>query len=376
MPLASTFLAEFTSLTSFFLLLSVMPMLAAAASARSSGAGLITGSLLAGTVTAEAVAAAVINRFGYRMVIAAGAFLLGAPALAMLAPEPQVVMVSVGLVRGLGFGLCGVATGALTATLLPPERRGEGLGLLGVVSGIPAVVALPTGVWLAGHHLAAVAAAMAATVGLLPLAVVRWLPRGRRTLHAARATPVPGGRTAGTALRLPLIFAAVTAAAGVLDSFLPIVKEVPTNLCSAALLVQAVTATLSRWQAGRRGDRHGHARLLVPALAAAALGMAALALPGSPAMLFAGMALFGAGFGVLENATFALLIEQLPEAKASALWNLAYDAGYGAGPAAFGLLCVRTGYPAAFALTGTLILTAVPVALRERKAAASAARPV
>jgi len=82
--------------------------------------------------------------------------------------------------------------------------------------------------------------------------------------------------------------------------------------------------------------------------------------PGSPVAVFAGMAAFGAGFGVLESATFALLIEQLPEAKASALWNLAYDAGYGAGPAVFGLICVRTGYPAAFALTGALILGRSP----------------
>jgi hypothetical protein len=29
-------------------------------------------------------------------------------------------------------------------------------------------------------------------------------------------------------------------------------------------------------------------------------------------VIFAGMVLFGAGFGVIENATFALLIEQLP----------------------------------------------------------------
>ncbi|HMG64131.1 MAG TPA: hypothetical protein VK599_14385, partial [Streptosporangiaceae bacterium] len=56
----------------------------------------------------------------------------------------------------------------------------------------------------------------------------------------------------------------------------------------------------------------------------------------------------------------------------SALWNLAYDAGYGAGPAVFGLICVRTGYPAAFALTGALILAAVPVALRQRKAVENA----
>jgi MFS family permease len=176
-------------------------------------------------------------------------------------------------------------------------------------------------------------------------------------------------------LRLPLIFAAATVAAGVLDSFLPLVKGIPSNLASAALLVQAITATLSRWQAGKRGDRYGHARLLMPTLAVAALGLAAIMLPGSPAALFAGMALFGAGFGVLENATFALLIEQLPEATASARWNLAYDAGYGAGPAVFGLLVVRTGYPAAFGLTGALVLAVIPLARRERKAAARVAPP-
>ena len=376
-PLAATFAAEFTTLTSFFLLLSAMPMLAAAAGAGSSGAGLITGSLLLGTVAAEAVAAAAIGRFGYRMVLAAGAVLLGAPALAMLTREPQAVMLSVSVVRGVGFGLCGVVTGALTATLLPPERRGEGLGLLGIVSGVPAIAALPAGIWLAGHHLAVVAAAMATAAGLLPLAVIRWLPGGREARVTADARPVRGGRggrgagpMAGGALRLPLIFAAATIAAGVLDSFLPLARGIPANLSSAALLVQAIIATLSRWQAGKHGDRYGHARLLIPALTVAALGMAAMMMLGSPAAVFAGMVLFGAGFGVIENATFALLIEQLPEAKASAWWNFAYDAGYGAGPAGFGLVCVRTGYPVAFALTGALVLAVVPAAAREVKAGA------
>jgi predicted MFS family arabinose efflux permease len=370
-PLAVTFLAEFTSLTSFFLLLSVMPMLAAAAGTGSSGAGLITGSLLLGTVAAEAVAAAAIGRFGYRTVLAAGAVLLGAPALAMLVRQPQAVMVSVSVARGFGFGLSGVVTGALTAKLLPPERRGEGLGLLGVVSGVPAIVALPAGVWLAGHHLAAAAAAMAATAALLLLVAIRWLPAGReaRNTGRPRAARSPRRMAATAALRLPLIFAAATIAAGTLDSFLPLAKGIPSNLASAALLVQAITATLSRWQAGKHGDRYGHTRLLIPALAVAALGMAAMIVLGSPVVIFAGMVLFGAGFGVIENATFALLIEQLPEAKASALWNLAYDAGYGAGPALFGLICVSTGYPAAFGLTGVLILATLPAAWRERKAA-------
>ena len=176
------------------------------------------------------------------MVLAAGVVLLGAPALAMLAREPQAVMMSVSLVRGLGFGLCGVVTGTLTARLLPPGRRGEGLGLLGIVSGVPAIAALPAGVWLAGHHLAAAAAAMAATAGLLPLAAIRWLPGGREARRGDRAGRMPGarncGRMAGAALRLPLIFAAATIAAGVLDSFLPLAKGIPSSLASAALLVQ------------------------------------------------------------------------------------------------------------------------------------------
>jgi MFS family permease len=341
-------------------------MLAAAAGASSSGAGLITGSLLLGTVAAEAAAGAGIRRFGYRAVLAAGAALLGLPALALIPREPQAVMMAVSFVRGLGFGLCGVTTGALTARLIPPARRGEGLGLLGLVSGIPAVVALPAGVWLAGHHLAAAVAGVAAVAGLLPLTAIRWLPgRGEaRSLPPAARTRAPGA-----ALRLPLIFGACTIAAGVLDSFLPLAQGVSSSLCSAALLIQAITATLSRWQAGRYGDRYGHARLLIPALIVAAAGLVAMMGLASPAAIFAGMAAFGAAFGVLENTTFVLLIEHLPEARASTLWNLAYDAGYGAGPAVFGLFAARTGYPVAFALTGVLVLAVLPAARRERATA-------
>ena len=55
----------------------------------------------------------------------------------------------------------------------------------------------------------------------------------------------------------------------------------------------------------------------------------------SPAAVIAGMCLFGIGFGICQNATFALMIDRMPPSgvgTASALWNLAYDAGYGAGP--------------------------------------------
>jgi predicted MFS family arabinose efflux permease len=287
------------------------------------------------------------------------------------------------VVRGFGFGLCTVMTGALTAALLPPERRGEGLGLFGIVATAPGIVALPAGVWLADHLGMATVVGLTAASALIPLAVFPWLSGGADRPAAARpSTGRPDGLLSGLRragqLRPFLIFAASTVAGGVVVSFLPLAAGMSGNVAAAGLLAQALTATVSRWWAGRRGDRSGHGRLLVPALAIASLGMVTMIWLASPAAVIAGMCLFGTGFGICQNATFALMLDRMPPSgagPASALWNLAYDAGYGAGPAAFGLVVNHTGYPAAFALTAVLMLAAVPLARRERATPASTPPP-
>jgi len=396
-PLALVFLSEFCALTSFYLMLSVTPMYAAAAGAGTTGAGLVTGVLLLGTVAAELGAAILMRRFGYWAMLLAGALLLGVPALALLPGGSLAVIVTVSVVRGFGFGMCTVMTGALTAALLPPERRGEGLGLFGVVATAPGIVALPAGVWLAGHLGMAAVAGLTAASALVPLAAfplmsggagrrpaaTRHQPTGTRRQPAAAdpGSERPDGLLSG--LRRPgqlrpfLIFAASTVAGGVVVSFLPLAAGVSGNVAAAGLLAQALTATIGRWWAGRRGDRSGHARLLVPALAIASVGMTTMIWLASPVAVLAGMSLFGIGFGIVQNATFVLMIDRMPPSglgTASALWNLAYDAGYGAGPALFGLIVMHTGYPAAFALTAALMLAALPTARWERSAAASRPR--
>ncbi len=384
-PLALVFLSEFCALTSFYLMLSVTPMYAAAVGAGNTGAGLVTGVLLLGTVAAELAAPMLMRRFGYWAMLLTGALLLGVPALALLPGGSLAVIVTVSVVRGFGFGLCTVMTGALTAALLPPERRGEGLGLFGLVATAPGIVALPAGVWLAGHLGMATVAGLTAASALVPLAAFPLLSGGARRRPAATRPGsgrpdglLSGLRRAGQ-VRPFLIFAASTVAGGVVVSFLPLAAGVSGNVAAAGLLAQALTATLSRWWAGRRGDRSGHARLLIPGLAIASSGMLTMIWLASPAAVIAGMCLFGMGFGICQNATFVLMIERMPPSgagTASALWNLAYDAGYGAGPAAFGLLVSHTGYPGAFALTAVLMIAAVPLARRERATAhGAAARP-
>jgi predicted MFS family arabinose efflux permease len=364
--LALAFAASFGATTSFYLLLSVVPMYAVAIGAGGVGAGLATGTLMASTVATELVTPRLVARFGYRAVLAGGLVLLGAPALALPGSKGMATILLVCAVRGVGFAIAVVVAGALVASLVPPERRGEGLGVSGIVVGVPAVIALPLGVWLvgrAGYTAVFVAGALAA---LAALAAVHGLP-GRQPEPERPLGMLAGLRTPALA-KPSIVFAATTMAAGAVVTFLPIaVGHTAGNLVAVALLVQPATATLTRWWAGRYGDHHGAARLLAPAVVVSALGVAAQVLIASPAAMVIGMVVFGAGFGVAQNTSLFLMFDRVPASgygAVSAVWNIAYDGGFGVGAAGFGLLIGPVGYPVGFAITAGLLLAALPLARR------------
>ena len=206
------------------------------------------------------------------------------------------------IVRGAGFAIVTVAGGALTASMIPPDRRGEGLALTGVVSGVPALVSLPLGVWASVRWGFGPVFAATAAAALLALVTVPALPehqaaadRGHGVLSMMRS---PG------LIRPALLFSASTMAAGVLVTFLPLaIAARSAAVVTVALFAQPAAATVARMGAGRIGDRHGHARLLRPGIVLCAVGMAALAATRTPALVIGGAAVFGAGFGLLQNAT-------------------------------------------------------------------------
>ncbi|WP_024935805.1 MULTISPECIES: MFS transporter [Actinomadura] len=367
--LALVFAAAFSMLTGFFLLFSVVPMYAAAGGAGGVGAGAATGALMLTTVLAELSLPRLLTWFGHRRVLAVGILLLGLPALALPLSSSMVTITAVSLVRGLGFAVAVVVTGALVAVLVPAERRGEGLGLFGIVAGVPSLLALPLGVWLAGRVGYTPVFVAGAAFALAALAALPGLPRviGAPDAEADRPFGIAAGLRSAALLRPAVAFAATAMAAGVLVTFLP--DAVPGGVAAAALFVQPAAATLSRWWAGRVGDRHGAGRLLPPAVAAAASGIALLFLVPHPAAVFASMALFGAGFGVAQNASMAVMFERAPASgygTVSALWNIGFDGGMGVGGVAFGLAAAQTGYPVAFALTAGVMFLALPLTVSRR----------
>jgi predicted MFS family arabinose efflux permease len=83
------------------------------------------------------------------------------------------------------------------------------------------------------------------------------------------------------------------------------------------------------------------------------------------------MALFGAGFGTLQNITLVLMFERIRArdyGSVSAIWNIAFDAGTGFGAAALGLVAQYAGFGAAFSITSAFVLaTLVFVSFEARK---------
>ncbi|GAA3818190.1 MFS transporter [Streptomyces coacervatus] len=369
-PLLLRFVSLIGASISFFLLLSVVPA-HAAETGGGGAAGLATGSLMLATVLGELITPRLVARHGYRAPLMAGLFLLGAPALVLTASGSTAWIVAVCLARGLGFAFTIVAGGALTASLIPAERRGEGLAVVGVVSGVPSLIGLPLGLWLVGRvgygpvAVTGGAAALAAIVSVLGLPD-RPAPSG----ESNESVGVLRGLRTGALLRPVVVFATTATAAGILVTFLPLaVPSASASVVTVALFVQPAAATVSRWAAGRHGDRHGSARLVLPGLLLSAAGVLVVAATGSAVAVVTGTALFGAGFGIAQNATLTLMYARVSASSygtVSALWNLAYDGGMGVGAAAFGVLAGLAGYAWAFAATSVLMLGALAPALRDR----------
>jgi predicted MFS family arabinose efflux permease len=366
--LVRVLVADFGALTGFFLLLSVLPGYVVAHGASSGGAGLTTAALMAATVAAELVIPRIVTRCGYRATLAVGLVLLGAPALVLPALTDLTAVVAVCAVRGLGFAVTVVVCGALVATLVPEGRRGEGLGVLGLVAGAPAVIALPAGIWLVGVLGHPAVFVLAALTALLPILGLRGLPEPAPADAAAPAAGMAGALRTPELTRPTVVFTTTAVAAGVAVTFLPLaVPGWSGRLAALALLVHAATATAARWWAGRYGDRHGPTRLVVPGMAVTAAGLLVLAIGPEPAAVLVGAAVFGAGFGVVQSATMAVLLARVQPSGygvVSALWNLGYDAGYGIGAAGFGALVGATGFQAGWAILAVLVLAGLALARR------------
>jgi predicted MFS family arabinose efflux permease len=365
-PVVLLTLVAFAALFSFQLLISVVPLYADEAGGGSSGAGLATAAFMLSTVLTQIQMPRILRRVGYRLALAAGLLFIGVPALFYAYAATLVPILAVTLVRGVGFGIITVIFAALIVELAPPGRRGEALGLLGLAITLPTIFCNALGLWLVGRFGFEMAFLLGGASPLLGLAVI---PGIRSAASAGEDEQGDAGFFAGLGRaplrRIFILFATVTMTGGVVITFLPLAVHGSGVFSAAgALLVFGIASTVGRWWGGRFGDRRDPRLLLAPGLIVCAAGIAGL--PFGGALMLAGAALFGTGFGLLQNATLILMMRRVSKSEyglGSTLWNAAFDTGTGIGAFSFGLLISTIGFSWSFFICSAMVASALLLVL-------------
>ena len=175
-----------------------------------------------------------------------------------------------------------------------------------------------------------------AWLAALPVLAVPFVPglvrggAGPTTTRCRPRTPDGGPRCAAVAPSAVLFV--MTLAGGGVVTFLPI--ERPSGaLATAALLVVGRPARGARWPSGVLADRVGHRLLLPGALLWAPPGSSARPAACAPgdALVLAGAALFGVGYGAVQNLTlaaFARAGDGRGHRRPGAMWNAIVRRGH------------------------------------------------
>lgn len=360
-------------------MLSVVPLWSDDGGSGTAGAGAATGVTMGTTVAVQLCMPRLLRKFSLRAVFAVGAVLLGAPTFAYLLSSELLPVLTVSAVRGAGFGMVAVAGSALVAGLVTERKRGRAVGWYGIAVGLPQVVCLPLAVWGVEHWGYTAVFTASALLSVVAAPMIRAVSADTRQQGLG---PSPSGprRPDFTQKWRPLaspwiVLITVACALGGVTSFLPLVLE-EVDVAAAALFVLSATVIAGRWGAGWLSDGLGPGRLMVPSVLACAAGMAgfAAAAGGAPPWPVAttAAAVYGLGFGALQNDTLVVMFAQagpLGSGLASTAWNMAYDAGTGIGAAGVGLASGALTVAGAFAVAAVVIAAAAPLAWLSSRAA-------
>lgn len=357
------------ALFNFGLLASTVPLWVVDGGSGNVGAGAVTTVMMGATVAGQLCVNRLLRRFDLRQLLAAGAVLMGAPAAVHLFAADLVWVLGATALRGVGFGLAVVAGTALVAELTQVQIRGKALGVYGLAVGGPQLVGLPLGLWIAAQIGFAPVFVVAAAVAVLAAPLTWMMSPGRASPPRARKKPENAPKTSSRAgMNGPFtVMLAVSCGLGGILTFLPLALSSPLA-AAVGLPVMSTAMMAGRWITGVISDRWGVGRMLLPSTAAAAAGIAALAVAAETDVVVVavlGAGVYGLGFGGVQNDSVSVMFRRAGDgghSRASVVWNIGYDGGTGLGGAVVGLLSVWAGLSGAFAAAALLVALTLPLA--------------
>ena len=244
-----------------------------------------------------------VDRLGSRRLALAGLVVFSVGSIAGALAPTLPVLLCARVVQGVGAGLVSPAALAGAVSGFPPERRGTALGIWGAGSGVANLVGP-----LLGGLLTIGLGWRANWWALVPLALVAgaaiWalVPR---SVHDDESPELGGLRqrvVAAAALVATLTFMILIGTFFVAQEYLQDVRGYSALGAGAALVFVALLVALAAPLSGRLADARDERWPALAGFAAAALGLGALGLPGTPLHgppALPLLALVGFGLGML-----------------------------------------------------------------------------
>lgn len=345
----------------FYTLLEPLPRYMVRAGLADWEIGLVLGAFGAASLVGRPLAGLLVDRWGPRPALLAGALAMLAGAVAVPMFRQLWPLFALRLLQAAGYVAFSTAGTALVIRLTPPEARGRRLAIFGAAANVaitlvPALMgaalagAPATAAFYASGLLAALAGGLALRVGAPP--------------GAGAAAARPGGPLGR--LLLPMLASALVGVGfAAFFQFAPLLAERRGGLATGALYtIYGLGIIAARVLGGRLLDRWSIARTLALACALTAGGLGLLAPGGRPALAALAAALVAAGMGLSHPALLAHHAALLPAApgRASAAFYMGFDLGIGLGSALLGVVLQLAGLGGLYAAAALLTLGALPLA--------------
>ena len=363
-----------------FLALPVAPKVVEAASGRTSDAGLVTAVFSGFTVLTQLLMPRLLRSRLVRWAFVWSQLLIGVPAVVfMVAGDSVPALLIATAVRGVGFGIASVLSALVVTSMAPGGDRGRAFGYYGVAATVPGVFGSALGLFLEAEFGTSTAFAVVGLAGVLaataasgggPVAVAPDVP-GARALAALRLAGVRNPVLVGVLITLTF--------GGVL-SFAPLALA-ESGLGSATIffLLAGLARAAARWASGRGIDRLGPHRFLAPGAVLVVVGAFLLATGDSPATVTTSAVFYGAGYGLVQNASFLGMMDRAGPTNAgvvSTLWNLSIDGGVAIGGLLLGAVAAAGSIDLVFGLLPIIAGAAIPIAMWAARAASPEPRQI
>ena len=329
--------------------------------------GLAAGIFIIGMLFGRLVAGRFIDLFQPKYFLLGGIiFSIITVALYFTINSLLIIMI-VRLLHGVAFGFSSTATGAISSTIVPEERKGEGIGYYALSTTIAAAVGPFVGLEISGNlgfQSNFLVCLIVIVVSLLFALTVNKVPKEEDEV-AEEAAPASGLAKFIQKEALPI--ATVIVFIGIAYSSVLSYLSIYTKLIDLAsfsglfFVVYAITTFVTRPVTGKVYDAYGENKIMYPVLISFALGFLILSMSHGAVLLLISAIFIGLGYGTIIPSAQAIAIQQSPKKKiglATSTFYMFTDFGAGIGPVLLGSIIPLTGYRSLYVIMAILVVFA------------------